>query len=58
MDGNGWNIIEPGGAIALRYPTMRECVEYCIDNNERYVILSPDVTNREAITLLRDIERV
>lgn len=28
-DGNGWNIVEDGGAVALRYPTRELCVAWC-----------------------------
>lgn len=38
-DGNGWNIVDDGGAVALRYPTLQQARDWCEAHGEFYTIL-------------------
>lgn len=40
-DGNGWNIVEFGGAVALRYPTREQCVAWCESEGLPFVFALP-----------------
>lgn len=38
FDGNGWNIVGDGEAVALRFPTLREARLWCIYNGYEFTI--------------------